>query len=229
MQLFLPVEKDPDGKLLINLSDVDPPTRRIIAGNVGQLAEIKFDDGRHISADQRKKVFALLHEIDRWSGNYVMDVTEHQMKYMFLRQRGLYEEFSLSNCSLEMASRFIEFLLGFCFAYNVPIATKVVDSIREQYGWDMYCLRYHCCMICGAHADIAHVHAVGIGRNRQTISHIGNYVMALCRKHHQEQHSKGIVTFMQDNQLKGVKVTSEVAKMLKLGNWRQEQGEDVEV
>ncbi|MGV7807603.1 putative HNHc nuclease, partial [Mycobacterium kansasii] len=51
MQLFLPVEKDSDGKLLINLSDVDPPTRRIIAGNVGQLAEIKFDDGRHITID----------------------------------------------------------------------------------------------------------------------------------------------------------------------------------
>lgn len=84
-------------------------------------------------------------------------------------------------------------------------------------------------MICGAHADIAHVHAVGIGRNRRTISHLGNYVMALCRKHHQEQHSKGIVSFMQDNQLKGVKVTPEIAKMLKLGDWRQEQGEDVVV
>lgn len=65
MQLFLPVEKDSDGKLLINLSDVDPPTRRIIAGNVGQLAEIKFDDGRHITIDQRKKIFALLGEIDQ--------------------------------------------------------------------------------------------------------------------------------------------------------------------
>lgn len=76
MQLFLPVEKDSDGKLLINLSDVDPPTRRIIAGNVGQLAEIKFDDGRHITIDQRKKIFALIGEIDQWTGNFTMDITE---------------------------------------------------------------------------------------------------------------------------------------------------------
>lgn len=229
MQLFGNINELSGDRLVVDLKDLDPPARRLVEANPGQLIELNFDDGRHISADQRKKIFALLHEIDRWSGNYVMTVTEHQMKYMFMRQRGLYEEFSLSDCSLEMASRFIEFILGFCFAYGVPIASKVIDSIREQYGWDMYCLKYHCCMICGAHADIAHVHAVGIGRNRNHINNVGNYVMALCRKHHQEQHNEGIISFMEENRLKGVKVTPEIQRMLKIGDWRQEQGENVEI
>lgn len=229
MRLFGNIGQLSDHQLIVDLSDLDPPAKRLVEANVGQLIELNFDDGRHISAEQRKKIFALLHEIDRWCGNYIMDVTEQQMKYMFLHQYGLYKEFSLSDCSLETASRFIEFLLGFCFEWEVPIASKVIDSIREQYGWDMYCLKYHCCMICGAHADIAHVHAVGIGRNRNRINNVGNYVMALCRKHHQEQHNVGIKTFMIDNQLKGVKVTPEIQRMLKIGDWRHEHGKEVEV
>lgn len=229
MRLFGMIGQPSENQLVVNLSDLNLSARRLIKANIGQLIELRFDDGRQISADQRKKIFALLHEIDRWCGNYIMDLTERQMKYMFLSQQGMYEEFSLSDCSLEMASRFIEFLLGFCFAYEVPIASKVIDSIREQYGWDMYCLKYHCCMICGAHADIAHVHAVGIGRNRNYISNVGNYVMALCRKHHQEQHNVGIKTFMMDNQLKGIRVTPEIQKMLKIGNWQQDLGRKVEV
>ncbi|MFW2884871.1 putative HNHc nuclease [Levilactobacillus brevis] len=227
MQLFLPVEKDSDGKLLINLSDVDPPTRRIIAGNVGQLAEIKFDDGRHITIDQRKKIFVLLGEIDQWTGNFTMDITERQMKQLFISEKGLDEEFSFSDCSLKLASEFIEFLIGACFEYDIPFAGKTLDAIREQYGWDMFCIKYHRCMICNQPADIAHVHAVGIGRDRNHISHIGNYVMALCRRHHQEQHRVGIKSFMKENQLKGVKVTPEIAKMLRLGNWQQEQGQNL--
>ncbi|GEO70465.1 putative HNHc nuclease [Levilactobacillus acidifarinae] len=213
--------------LIIDLSDVDPPTRRLIEANLGQLAEINFDDGRHITVDQRRKIYAMIGEIDRWCGNYIEEITKKQLKRMFALRQGLYEDFSLSDCSIEMASRFIEFLLEFCFSNGVPFAGHTVDAIREQYGWDYYCLKYHCCMICGRPADIAHVHAVGIGRNREHISHIGNYVMALCRDHHQEQHQVGIYTFMKDNQLKGIKVTEEIAEMLTLGNWRQERGENI--
>ena len=128
MQLFLPVEEDSNGKLLINLSDVDPPTRRIIAGNVGQLAEIKFDDGRHITIDQRKKIFALLGEIDQWTGNFTMDITERQMKQLFISEKGLDEEFSFSDCSLKLASEFIEFLIGACFEYDIPFISLFLNK-----------------------------------------------------------------------------------------------------
>ncbi|SUM32084.1 phi PV83 orf 19-like protein [Staphylococcus gallinarum] len=44
-------------------------------------------------------------------------------------------------------------------------------------------------------ADLAHYQAVGRGRNRNKIDHINNKVLALCRKHHTEQHQIGINTF----------------------------------
>lgn len=227
MQIFGNIRKLFSHYLIIDLNDVDPPDRRLIEENANQLVEVRFDDGRHITRDQRRKIYAMLGEIDRWCGNYIPDLTKSQMKRMYAVDKGLYEDFSLSDCSIAMASRFIEYLLAFCFANDVPFASKTVDVIREQYGWDLQCLKYHRCMICGRHADIAHVHAVGIGRNRNKISHIGNNVMALCREHHQEQHRIGIATFMQRNQLKGVRVTQEIAEMLRLGNWRSERGEEI--
>ena len=227
MQIFGNIRKLFSHYLIIDLNDVDPPDRRLIEENANQLVEVRFDDGRHITRDQRRKIYAMLGEIDRWCGNYIPDLTKSQMKRMYAVDKGLYEDFSLSDCSITMASRFIEYLLAFCFANDVPFASKTVDVIREQYGWDLQCLKYHRCMICGRHADIAHVHAVGIGRNRNKISHVGNNVMALCREHHQEQHRSGIATFMQQEQLKGVRVTQEIAEMLRLGNWRSERGEEI--
>ncbi|CAJ1227097.1 hypothetical protein LZY01_23650 [Levilactobacillus zymae] len=227
MQLFGKIRRLFHHYLIIDLNDVDPPDRRLIEKNIGQLVEVRFDDGRHITADQRRKVYAMISEVDRWCGNYIPELTKGQLKRMYALRKGLYENFSLSDCSIETASRFIEFLLEFCFENNIPFASQTVDAIREQYGWDIQCLKFHRCMICGRPADIAHVHAVGIGRNRNHISHVGNSVMALCRDHHQEQHRIGIKTFMQKNQLKGVRVTPEIAEMLQLGNWRMEQGEPI--
>lgn len=52
------------------------------------------------------------------------------------------------------------------------------------------------CVICGAvNADLAHYQAVGKGRNRNKIDHTDNKVLALCRKHHTEQHQIGMDTF----------------------------------
>lgn len=227
MQIFGKIRKLFGHYLIIDLNDVDPPDRRLIEENDGQLVETYFDDGRHITGDQRRKIYAMLGEIDEWCGNYVPDLTKTQMKQEYAVDRGLYEAFSFSDCSITTASDFIEWLLAFCFANDVPFASRTVDVIREQYGWDMQCLKYHRCMICGRHADIAHVHAVGMGRNRNKISHVGNNVMALCREHHEEQHRVGIATFMQRNQLKGVRVTPAIAEMLRLGNWHAERGEDI--
>ena len=35
-----------------------------------QNAEIRFDDGRHISAEQRKKAYATIRDIADWTGAY---------------------------------------------------------------------------------------------------------------------------------------------------------------
>ncbi|VDG31460.1 hypothetical protein [Lactobacillus brevis] [Lactiplantibacillus mudanjiangensis] len=186
----------------------------------GSDAGLIYDDGRHISMVQRRKIFAMLHEIDEYFGNYLLGLTEYQMKQRFCSTTQTFDDFSLSNCSKSLATGFIEFLIQFCLVEGVNFSTKSLDEIRGQYGWERACLDERRCSICGDHADIAHVHAVGIGRNRNKINHIGYQVMALCRKHHTEQHTIGIWSFMDKYHIKGVRVTPEIAERLRLGNWR---------
>lgn len=193
----------------------------------GSKAGLIYDDGRHITADQQRKVYALLGEIDRWSGNYMPNVTKRQMKRQYIIHTGLYDGFSLADCSMSVASNFIEFLIEFCLSWNVPFASRTVDQLQGQYGWERSCLKFKKCCICGKHADVAHVHAVGIGRDRNHIHNVGNAVMPLCRVHHNEQHTRGIYSFMAKYHIKGVRVTPEISEMLRIGDWRTEQGESI--
>ena len=48
------------------------------------------------------------------------------------------------------------------------------------------------------HAELAHYHAVGRGRNRRKINHTGNKVLALCSSHHREQHNIGMDSLMRN-------------------------------
>lgn len=192
-------------------------------------ATLWIDDGRHISRDQQRKAYALLGEIDDWCGNYILALTKAQMKRHFLssEHNNYVKPFSLGDCSMTQARDFIDFLISFCFANRVPFDSYVLDLIQGSYGWELYALENKQCCICRNLAEVAHVHAVGIGRDRQHISHVGNSVMALCHKHHMEQHRIGINNFMNKYHLKGVKVTQELAEMLKLGDWHIERGQDI--
>ncbi|MGV3043490.1 putative HNHc nuclease, partial [Staphylococcus rostri] len=65
--------------------------------------------------------------------------------------------------------------------------------------------------------DLAHLEAVGRGRDRTKINHYGNKVLALCRDHHTEQHTIGIKSFNEKYHLQDswVKVDDRLNKMLK--------------
>lgn len=186
----------------------------------GDIVELGFEDGRTITAKQRSKCYALINEVDDWNGNQDGELTKRQLKTEFIKKRGMTKQFSLSDCSMTIAGEFITFLIDFCMSWNVPFSTKTLDQIQGQYGWERICLKYKQCCICGQHADIAHVHAVGIGRNRDEINNVGNQVMPLCRRHHVEQHTVGIRTFMKKYQVKGVPVTPRLQEELRIGNWR---------
>lgn len=74
------------------------------------------------------------------------------------------------------------------------------------------------CVICSKpHAELAHYHAVGRGRNRRKIDHTDNKVLALCREHHTEQHNIGINSFNDKYHLHDswVDVDERLNKMLK--------------
>ena len=78
-------------------------SREILQKQVG-LVEIRLDDGRTISADQRKKIFATIRDISLWSGH------DHEylrtfLTWDFLTKQGG-EWFSLSDVDMTTARQY---------------------------------------------------------------------------------------------------------------------------
>lgn len=174
---------------------------------VQSKAELNVEDGRTITIDQRRKIYALIRDVANWSGESVNDLkaifkgyTEHIFEL---------KPYSFSDCSITVASNTIYTILEFCFRFDVPFKTRTWDLLPSDYALQKYCLRFRRCVICGKHADIAHVEAVGSGRNRHKISHADFDFMALCRNHHMEQHNIGIKTFLKKYHIKPIRLDKE--------------------
>ncbi|MFH5812100.1 putative HNHc nuclease [Companilactobacillus sp. FL22-1] len=187
-----------------------------LANGKQPLVEMEISDNRHISIDQRIKIYALIGEISDWSGYMVEKEAPGIMKWKYLIETGR-DEFSLSDCTMTQANSYLSWLLDFCFDNNVPFSTKTWDMLPNDYAMQLRCLEHRKCCICGRHADVAHVEAVGSGRNRRKINHSEFHFMALCRVHHIEQHKMGIMSFLQKYHIKPIKLDDEDRKKLRIG------------
>lgn len=152
-----------------------------------KLIEIRLTDGREISAEQRKKAYALIRDISEWSG-YTPDETKQLMKYAYIIATGL-PEFSLSNTDMTTAKEFITFLIAFCFDNNVPTKDTLLYQTDDIGKYLYMCLEHRKCVICNKLAEVHHVDRVGMGRDREQIVHVGLRAIALCWEHHDEAHS----------------------------------------
>lgn len=180
------------------------------------VVELSVNDGRTITPDQRKKIWALIDDFCLYTG-YSLDEAEILFKSL-TRSKYNIEPFSLSDCSVSTGCLMIEAILEFLFDNDIPFQTKTWDSIPDWFPKQMLCIKKKLCVICGKPgADIAHVQTVGMGRNRTKINHTGMYIMSLCREHHTLQHTIGLTTFMETFHIKPIKVTEEIAKELHLG------------
>lgn len=175
--------------------------------------EIRVDDGRRISSEQRKKIYALCRDISDYTGHDVEDLKENILKVGFMIKEDR-DYFSLSDVDMTTARYFIEYILEFCFEWDVPLNEKTVALAREVNNYLYLCLRYRRCAICGRYADIHHVDAVGYGRNRNKVDHTKLRMIALCREHHQETHTIGWLTFKSKYHVEGILLNKESLKEL---------------
>ena len=193
----------PEGEIKSNLLD------SVMHGS------LTIDDGRRISAEQRKKIYAMCRDISDYTGHDVEDLKENILKINFMMKEQR-DYFSLANVDMTTARYFIEFILEFCFEFDVPLACDTQKLAREVNNYLYLCLIYRKCAICGKSADIHHVDAVGIGRDRAIIDHPKHRLVALCREHHNEVHTIGWVTFKTKYVVDGIKVNQETIKKLGL-------------
>lgn len=191
----------------------EPLTREILQKRIREC-EIHFFDGRRITPEQRRKAYALIRDISDWSGHMPEEIKEIT-KWNFCAEDGR-ESFSLADIDKTTAREYISYLIEFCFANNVPTRDTCLDR-TEDIGKYLYtCLEYRKCTVCNAKADIHHVDAVGLGRNRETIIHTGMNAVALCRKHHQEAHNIGKDTFFERYHIYAIPLDDYLCGRLKL-------------
>jgi len=176
--------------------------------------EIRLDDGRTISADQRKKIYATMRDISIWSG-HVPDEIKALMKYDFIAKTGC-DYFSLSDADMTTANEFLNFLIEFCIEQDIPTEDSLLDRSPDIARYLYCCLANKKCALCGKKADLHHVDAVGAGRDRKEIIHKGMRVLPLCRTHHTEFHTIGKDTFCEKYKVFGIKLDDYLCRVLRL-------------
>ena len=217
-----------------------PDTHLLERRKITQV-EVRVDDGRTISNDQRRKIFALIRDITDYISApgetkrkkaeketlqelqllFLIDyadteavryqLTQHYCKLVDI------ELFSLSSVDMTTARDFIDWLVELCVIHGIPCIDTLLNRCEDIGRYLYACVANRRCAICGKRADIHEYDRVGSGRNRRTISHLGQRVQPLCREHHCEVDSIGQQTFDRKYHLETIRLDENLCKILK---WR---------
>lgn len=167
-------------------------------------AEIRFDDGRHISAEQRKKAYATIRDISDWTG-YLPEEMKEILKYQHMMRTGD-AYFSLSNCSMDTAREFINTILEFALENGIPLSDNAIERTDDIGRYLYYCLLHKKCAICGKDGEIHHEDAIGMGNDRTKVDDSSYKKICLCREHHTLAHSLGVIWFREMYKVYGIVV-----------------------
>lgn len=178
---------------------------------------VEIQDGKRITVKQRKKVFALLNDIEAHTGSPREDMKEMFTDFI-VTLNGYSKRLSLSDCTRKQAGELIDTIMAWVFQNDIPLNYKTSDLMKQDQTFLYLATVHRKCVICGkSNSELAHYHAVGRGRNRRKIDHTDNKVLALCHKHHKIQHDMGMDSFNAKYHLTDswVQVNARLNKMLK--------------
>lgn len=155
-----------------------------------KTAEIRLDDGRSITAEQRRKIYATIRDIADWMGD-TPDAVKIHFKWAFCGDEE-HEDFSLSDVDRETASQFLTYLIDFCVQNGVPCSDPLWDRCEDIERYMYACVMNRKCCITGkSNAQIHHYDRVGMGRNRNTMCQVGMRVVPLSSDIHTMIHYSG--------------------------------------
>ncbi len=165
-------------------------------------AEIRFDDGRHISAEQRKKAYATIRDIAVFTG-YLPEEQKEWLKYLHISKTGC-DYFSLSECTMDTAREFINTILEYAIEMGVPLSEEAVNRTDDIGRYLYFCLAHRRCAVCGSFGEIHHEDAIGMGNDRRTLDDSKHKKICLCRLHHTIAHQKGLESFRKSYKVYGI-------------------------
>ena len=89
-------------------------------------AEMRFDDGRIISIEQRKKAYATIRDIADYTG-YLPEEQKEWLKYLYIQKTGD-DYISLSDCSMDQAREFINVILEYAIESGIQLSEQAFHS-----------------------------------------------------------------------------------------------------
>lgn len=159
-------------------------------------------DGRILSPDQRRKIYATIRDISGYTG-YTPEETKEVMKYVHIAATGS-DYFSLADCSMDLAREFINTLTDFCLKHGVITSDQLSDRTDDITTYLYQCIKHKKCAICGRPGEIHHWDAIGMGHDRRRYDDSNNRKICLCRMHHTIAHQKGVKDFQRDYHVYGI-------------------------
>lgn len=192
---------DQDGSRL-NIAFPGKNLIQLVAEKRARACTVWIDDGRAITADQRKKAYATIADIAVYMGE-LPEVTKEWLKYLHIARTGS-RYFSLSDCSRDTARAYISTMMDLVLEWGIPLGAPGIERAddTERYLWS--CIKNRKCAVCGRPGEIHHVDAIGMGRDRRTVDDSRHRKICLCRGHHTESHKIGQPEFMEKYHVHGI-------------------------
>ena len=170
-------------------------------------AEMRFDDGRIISIEQRKKAYATIRDIADYTG-YLPEEQKEWLKYLYIQKTGD-DYISLSDCSMDQAREFINVILEYAIESGIQLSEQAINRTDDIGKYLYFCIKHKKCAICGQDGEIHHEDAIGMGNDRKTLDDSNHKKICLCRKHHTIAHQMGVERFTKMYKVYGIIVKEE--------------------
>ena len=173
------IEETEEGYLILM-----PKAEEVKEFNISECL-IKLQSPSLITEEQRKKAWVLIGDIAEGTNRIgrFKDAVHKEMKQMFCEQNYI-TRFSLSNCSREKATKYIEFLISYILKHDIPseAAQESYDDTTEKFLYARFMSDK--CMICdndcSRYISVDDVIEKDVSPN--TLSK-GDKIYCLCDKH----------------------------------------------
>lgn len=183
--------------------------------NIGEMfskkhikkAEMRFDDGRTISIEQRKKAYATIRDISAYTG-YLPEEQKEWLKYLYVSKTGN-DYISLSTCTMDEAREFINVILEYAIENGVELSEIAINRTDDIGRYLYFCVKSRKCAVCGQSGEIHHEDAIGMGNDRKTLDDSNHKKICLCRNHHTIAHQLGVIRFTEMYKVYGIVVKGE--------------------
>jgi hypothetical protein len=193
-------------------------TTRPAVEHLSDEVRVFWADNRCISAEQRRKAWALMTEIAAYQGQDKEDVYREQSAAFSIKNFESLQGhlFHLSTATVSEARDFINLLIEIIIEYGIPTKEPLYGLCDDLERYTYACLMNKKCAVCGRKTELHHVDHVSMGYNRKEINHIGMRCLPLCREHHMEAHSIGQTAFDAKYHLEPIAIDDKIAQKYRL-------------